>query len=710
MLVLETSNGGSRQRVAKYSLSSRNRGSVFDITSDRTQIGSDIMAQGSLFWILQGTALRAHLVSNGARQRGSDKTLGSSVAHISTDGTTILGVGSSTGPVRVFSFSNGTQTDTFTRPRFGQNNQINGLWFDGDIAYLTFLSTSTVHAFNGKAKDAILATSLGLLSNTRIRGTQADIVGIEETSDDKLYLYFGGAKSTYSNSASLSSALITLLKGWTFSRGDNEYIFDIPSGFAVANSYSDTNNNYVRYEIIPNPSQLQDILEEDRISVLFTKKEVTSFEEIDTLVEPAVLNAVYSGFNELGSPKDITVQQVNPNSQFFLGTDRNTTDSFFFSDDTFQKLGTRSEYYFATTNNPLPINEDVFSFTQLKENLIFRYPLVNVNPDVTAEQLLTAEVYNYLCRFKWLDENGLEHRSQLSEPVQLVTNSPIGRVGNQPTFNVKHLNLTNKPQASVSIEIYRTQNKSRTFQLLKEVVNKTTTEQTTITDDVEDSGLGGFLSADKVLTSSADFVTTYRGRFVLWGFPDQPNRVLISSPRRPFNNKAIAFDRSGAGNDAEVLLMESPVKRCETMDSYLLIFCEGQVYSWDVSGRQDPRPVSALNRISARGAVSSVLTTEGTLFEGENGLGLHILTRGLTWRFEGEAVKRATSKGDVLSICKKEKTEDIVILKKENTDDPDQPKVLVYNQRYKQWTSYHDRDLLILRSVEQVTYQFNRKW
>ena len=39
----------------------------------------------------------------------------------------------------------------------------------------------------------------------------------------------------------------------------------------------------------------------------------------------------------------------------------------------------------------------------------------------TLENLLKASIYKYVCRFKWVDSLGNEHRSQWSSPVQLIT-------------------------------------------------------------------------------------------------------------------------------------------------------------------------------------------------------------------------------------------------------------------------------------------------
>ena len=45
----------------------------------------------------------------------------------------------------------------------------------------------------------------------------------------------------------------------------------------------------------------------------------------------------------------------------------------------------------------------------------------------TLQHLLKASIYKYVCRFKWVDELGNEHRSQWSSPVQVITGPREGR-------------------------------------------------------------------------------------------------------------------------------------------------------------------------------------------------------------------------------------------------------------------------------------------
>ena len=494
-----------------------------------------------------------------------------------------------------------------------------------------------------------------------------------------------------------------LLEDWVYRAGDNTYRFDVPSAFTDKTTYTISGTQYVRYKIVDwTTSQLlRDIMLDDSqsVSISFRAKDVSNYVEDRTPpVQPDVISAIYAGYDENGAVKALTASDINNNLVFYKGTERNESSSAFFADTTFQKLGIANRYYFATIDVPLIVNSAVFDFTEDTLTLVVRYPLVAVTPDVSVEASLSAFVYNYKCQFKWQDENGLEHRSQFSDIIQLISNTAIGQTGNQPTFEVKHLNLTNKGAVSVAVEIYRTKDKARTFQFLKASTSDKFTEQTIVTDDVEDSALGAPAGPDNVLLSGAKFVTAYKGRFVLYGFPDKPNRVVVSSPRKPFSNNAIDFRNAGLPGDLIELLMEQEVMNVRAMDSYLLIFCKNKAFVWSINegslAQQNPSPVTGLANLTADSFNSSVEVTDGVLFNTSEGRGVHLVTRGLQWEFRGEAVKNAFSGGKVQDFCNKSTSEDVIIIKEANPANPDEPRVLVYNERYKQWSSWSDSDLV----------------
>ena len=557
----------------------------------------------------------------------------------------------------------------------------------------------------GFSEDAV-TVSLGTLSNTSIGGN-ISLAGLWTTGTDSgsssgdFYMLFSGTNANFATGQALDTAVLAFLNDWTYKEGENIYKLTVPAMFADKTFYTIGSNRYVRYKIPDwaTSQQLRDIiLDSASLDIDFVSEDMTSYVEAKAEVQPDFLSGFFQGFDENNTAKELNASDVRNTLIFYKSTDRNLRNSINLSDDTFQRIGSDNSYYFASVSNPLPLTPGVFDFQEDMLSLILRYPLVEVQPDVSIEESLSARVYNYKCQFKWQDENGLEHRSQFSDIIQLITNTPIGQVGNQPAFEIKHLNLTNKGFVTIAIEIYRTKDKGRTFQFLKAIPNEPSTEQTIVTDDVEDSGLGAPAGPDNVLLSGAKFVTAYKGRFVLYGFPDKPNRVVVSSPRQPFSNNAIAFKQANLPGDLIELLMEQDVINVRAMDNYLLIFCKSKAFVWSINegsvAQQNPSPVTGLANLTADSFNSSVETTEGVLFNTSGGKGIHLVTRGLQWRFEGEPVKKAWRTGKAQDICLKRDTDDIVFIKDINPDMPDEPRVFVYNQRYKQWTSWVGSDLV----------------
>ena len=599
--------------------------------------------------------------------------------------------------LNVNSFHHGNKLYTFSSPNIRGGGRDSGGRYPISQAYV---SQTTSRTTQPQAPQIVSVSDGSITSGAIAEGISVAGLWVQGS---KLFIVFKSLKTTFATSRSLDIRIKTLLKGWAFNLGDNSYFYTFPES-PTKFEFNDTNNVYVRYEVKGfNTNQaLKDIVNDDSLllasslSVPFTQKRIVSYHELDTTLEPSVFSAKYSGFDENGMAKVLTADQINENLILFTFFNRQITDSFFLTERTFQKIkgavSTNNYYYMATQDNPLNVNREVFD----EERIILRYPLIEVRPEVSARQVLTAQVYNYKCQFKWLDEAGLEHRSQFSDIIQIVSNSPIGGVGNQPKFSVNHLNLTNKAQASVAVDIYRTKNKSRTFQLLKEVVSLKVSQQTEITDDVEDDRLGAPAGPDIVLVSGAKHVSSYKGRFVLYGFPDKPNRVLVSSPYQPFSNFASSFRNSNLPGDSIEILMQQDVVKVIAMDSYLIIFCKDQTFVWSVvenSLRQkEPQPVSGLSHLTAQSFRSSIDTTEGVMFEASNNQGMHLITRGLQWSNIGLPIKDVTSGGELVDSAIDPKSEDVLVLRSDNSNDFEQPKILVYSQRFKIWTSLSNRD------------------
>ena len=359
---------------------------------------------------------------------------------------------------------------------------------------------------------------------------------------------------------------------------------------------------------------------------------------VSTQFQPDILSVVVSSTNTLLS-SDIESNFV------FLKTDNKNIRSTYrlpessFKTITARALGGKNYYYKRTQDNPLDINPELLSYSNPPESLIWQYSLVDLQ--LSARELLRAYVYRYACRFKWVDSKGIEHRSGFSNIISLLANRPIGEVGNTPSFNVNNLHLTNKPEGEVTIEVYRSENRLSTLHLIKEVPNNQDVEKTIIVDDILDRNLGQTAGPNNILISGAEFCTVYKGRYVLYGFPEKRNRVVVSSPVRNFTNQAIDFKNQSAAGDLVELLMDEDVTAVKAMDQYLLIFTTKRTYAWVVNeaGVQQryPTEVSSLVDLSAKDSVSTHRTADGVMFLSDKGI--WTVNRGLSPDFSGQDVQ-----------------------------------------------------------------------
>ena len=408
------------------------------------------------------------------------------------------------------------------------------------------------------------------------------------------------------------------------------------------------------------------------------------YSSVDTEIQPVIFHAIYEGSKEL---QPTAIRDV----LIYRDTDQNLQSQFTLPSNTIKTIkgadSGKFYYWKETAENPLDYNPQIFSFLNPPASLQWRQVLVET--EVGLAQLLRAFVYRYRCRYKWLDDTGIEHRSGWSNEVSLFSNSEIGEEGNQPTFFVNNLHLTNKNQDALSIEIYRTGNRLNEFKLLKEVSNDINIESQRVTDDVIDRNLGLGSGGDNVLVSGAKFCEEYLGRYVLYGFPEKTNRFIVSSPIRGLTNEAIDFRQSGLAGDFIEILTPSAIRSIRSMDQYLIIFCEDGVHSWTVNevsvAQQYPKPVTGLAKIVARDGISAFRVDDGLIFLSNKGIWL--VSRGLGSDFVGRDVQ--DFEGNILGIEELGDRDEIVFL----TDSSTHP-VLVYNYRFKKWSTFSDTGLV----------------
>ena len=704
----------------------RHRGSegasVFKI---RDNIGRFFTGFGSILYFLGTTSGNASLYRVDVSSSNVDDsyipqvnrgpiraTIGSSSHYRNrgtTDGTIVWVLNRNTRTMEAYNattLARDTTQDIVLATRSEQFNSASNYGaYDGTNIYFLNAITDKMEAY----RPVFTSQGLGTLTNTDIID-DIELSGIW-TDRSKLFVLFGAETSKFATGQLLATDVEAKIATWTYTYGDSTFQTLQTMFNASTKTYYTTGGfAYVRYEMadFPTSQALKDILLNSNLvnnqtfTMAFTGPQRTIHVESREDISPQVLSTVYSTFDENGDPKEATSTQINNSLGIYLAVNLNIYSDFFFNEDSFMKVkgpvSTNNYYYQRTTDNPLIYNNTVLDFGSDSTAVRIRYPLVDVSPSLSPARLLNAKIYNYKTRFKWLDENGFEHRSQFSDILQIVSNRDIGLAGNQPTFRVNFLNLTDKDPASIGIEVYRTKDKSRTFQFLTEIQTPVTSsvQGTTFADTLEDSSLGMPAGNDHIVVSGARNIVPYKGRFALWGFPDKPNRILISSAENPFSNQAIAFQQGNIAGGTIEILMEIDVETVCVMDDYLIISGEDQVYTWSLREgtlvQQNPAKVTGLGSYAIADVRSYVETTQGVMFNDIRGRGIQLLTRGLSWEYVGEPVKDATTKGKALACFKND--ENVFFIKERNPDNPETPQVLVYNQRYKTWSSYSNINLI----------------
>ena len=454
-------------------------------------------------------------------------------------------------------------------------------------------SRSTLERWGTRTISAI--TNFGqLVSNTltppnnknlEITGVWSDGTGTNRIGPN-YYIAISTASSNYASASAFETALVALGLTLEASAGTNTYKFLLSAVPAGDRSEGTSGSNYfVRFNIktlVSANAILKTILSQPSFAIKFVIPGGVGYVQNGQveLYHPAVFSMTFNSLKELVD--DDLGKSV-------IGIDRqNSANRSTFQLTQFIKIdgsvSGRKYYYKNTSDNPLiGVNDFIYNFRNPIPVVRYRYTLERLA--TSSEKLLSAGVFKYKCRFKWLDQKGIEHRSQFSDELQLLTNQDveIGTPQNQPTFEVNHLNLTNKPNNTISIEVYRTENKGQAFRLIKDLPNDRGSEKTSFVDDVEDKNLGQVAGPNIVLISGAKHCINYRGRFVLFNFPERPNRIIVSSSRQPFTNQAIGFKNAGIVGDTIEILMQSRVRAVRVMDQTLLIFTDEGTYTWTIN-------------------------------------------------------------------------------------------------------------------------------
>ena len=513
-----------------------------------------------------------------------------------------------------------------------------------------------------------------------------------------LYLYFSSDAAKFANPAALDSALrseaATQITKITFTSGANTYTFNTSSlGSGDVNQYTSTPTKSVRWNLrsaLASSALLRSIIQSaltgSSLSITFQREGGTTYSDVQTNLKPHILSAVFRT-DEALDPDTTETDTISNDLVVSDPVNDSVTNSFKLPAQTQRKIsgddGGKHYYYKKTTDNPLSFSPFLFSFDEPLNSLSFRYVLVETA--VRSEDLLRARIYKYKCRYKWLDSQGIEHRSRASDIITLFSNSDFGQGSNKPSFEVNKLHLSDKPDGSISIEIYRTEKNTDNFRLVGEIPNQKDIASAfqNFTDEKKDDDLGQAEPPSNTNISGAAHCVAYKGRYVLYGFPEKKNRFVVSSPIREFVNESISFKQDGGPQDFIEILMEEDIQCISPMDQYIIIFTKDRAYSWavnEVSTSQNyPVEITGFKEITAVNAHSITETQNGLLFLTNKGF--WGISRGRAPAFIGKDIQDFI--GNVLDTLNLKQSEESYI----STDDPNYP-LINYNHRFRKYSVF----------------------
>ena len=357
-------------------------------------------------------------------------------------------------------------------------------------------------------RDTAYGSLTGTVNFIDVNNLNTALFGLRLDSDRDLSLYFFHYGSNRAGGLLTRAAFLSTVGRIELQFGSLTLVYDSLSAlstqqddFTVVTLRSANNSilQTIRDSIVNNSST--------PLQISISSAPKARFSEAREVVEPAIFSAVYKVNKELTDTEDIknviTVAEQSTAA---------TRSNFYLTPQSVRQgptVGTDVFYYKRTEDNPLDINPLVFPFTieNPSINMLIQY-ILEANVAFSAAQLLKAKVYKYKCRFKWVDQLGIEHRSQFSDEVSLFSNSDIGGENNQPTFNLNNLHLTNKSSDNLSIEVYRTENLLSEFKLLKEIKNDQAVNKSVITDDILDADLGQLADPVSILISGRSVFNT----------------------------------------------------------------------------------------------------------------------------------------------------------------------------------------------------------
>ena len=538
--------------------------------------------------------------------------------------------------------------------------------------------------------EAGTASSPNITDDIEFTGLYAD--SQDGSVRSNLYVYFSTDSNRYVNPGALDSALrtepATQISKIKFKVGSREYIFNTSTLAAGdVNQYTSTPTKSIRWNLrgaLSSSALLRTIINlalgGQSLSISFQRDSGTLFQDIQTTVKPHIFSAVFRTDSVL-TPNTVETDVISSDIVVLDPANDAVSNSLKLPESSLKKIKgpdpSKHYYYKKTTDNPLSFSPFLFNFSEPLNSLSFRYVLVETA--VRAEDLLRARVYKYKTRYKWIDSLGIEHRSRDSDIITLLANSDFGEGDNSPTFEIENLHLSEKNDDSIAIEIYRTEKNTDNFRLVGEILNNKISDISyqIFTDNVKDNDLGQADPPSNTTIAGASNCISYKGRYILYGFPEKQNRLVVSSPIREFVNESISFKLEGTPQDFIEILMEDAIQCIRPLDQFIVIFTKDRAYSWSINETTASQPypveITGFKELSAVNSHSITEVQNGLLFLTNKGF--WGISRGKAPYFIGKDIQDFN--GDVLDTLNVAESEESFI----STTDPRYP-LINYNHRF----------------------------
>ena len=292
--------------------------------------------------------------------------------------------------------------------------------------------------------------------------------------------------------------------------------------------------------------------------------------------------------------------------------------------------------------------------------------------------------YTYFSVYKWNDNMGRVHYSQISNIINIATRGAIGEGDSPPevSINTTYANMSEKD--NIEIEIYRSifvagdLNQSN-FRKVTTFNNLKSGNEHIFVDRVQDSDLtDNFLFFNIAQLPGGSIVASHNRRFYVSG-GEFGNKLYFTREQTPEREEGLIFEVD------RVQIFDGKIIGIQTLDASLLVFTDKYQYAFtigaDGSPPREPVPIHSLSNYQLTNKASIVRIPMGNMFQTRQGI--QIILIGTEVKFIGHDIQSLKDLSVVDSEFSRENHEAYLRL--------EDGTLLVYNYLYNKWSQLrHD--------------------